>query len=1133
MTEAQPTIATNRAGEGVAAAINAHVDAIRADRGAAPDLAIATAYFNPGGFSLLADELEAAGRVRLLIGAEPQPEPPPRRSLGEPLSPERLAEQAFQQSLAEQDAALAEGRDLLGFSAEADATARRLITWLADDRVEVKRLTNRFLHGKAFMVETMGGGSMVGSSNFTYAGLATNSELNLFRYDPEATGAVGSWFDEMWSAAEPYDLAAVYANRYEAHHPWTVYLRMLWEQYIDEILDIEDARGVDGIPLPTFNADAVWRALHHLDERGGVLLADDVGLGKTYQAGWLLDDRIRRQRQRALVIAPAILRDGTWKEFTDEYLLPVEIVSFDELVNDIRLNPETGLRNVLRHHPDEYSMVVIDEAHNLRNPATLRAEAVRRLLAGSPPKEVVLITATPVNNSLMDLYHLLRFFIRSEGEFADVGVPSMREHFARAMAIDPEDLTAEALFDILDQVAVRRTRPFIKKYYPGATIQIDGKPVLVTFPTPRVRRVTYAFAGVLPGFFDRLEEALEGYEYEWGVPAPDGVISMARYVPSMYRNDRSAIENYQVQNAGLLRSLLLKRFESSTAAFASTCRTMAGSHDALLEMIRDEGKIAKGRILADWINTEGDDEEVAVWLEANEDDLEDIDDYDVDRLCDALEKDQELLIEFAEVAEGIRPGDDPKLRELIEELATIAAEAETQGVGEQQQRDKRKVLLFSYFADTVNWITDHLVDVCDPASIHHDPRLLAYHGRITSVAGGGDKADAMYGFAPRTTNSPDGADRFDLLIATDVLAEGVNLQQARHVVNYDLPWNPQRLTQRHGRIDRLRSEHDEVFIRCFFPDEDLDRLLDLEATVRRKMRQAIAVFGGHDWIENRQVSVDFAETREELRRLLAEDAHLFEEGSAHALGGEEFRQQLRQVRDDQGTVERVTALPYGAGSGFTRIGGAPGWIFCARVADHPRPVFRFLRVDPETFDPLLVVDADTGDKSPDIDERTLTCLAAAQPFPSDAPRVLPDRIAARAYEAWEMARADIVDRWNWAADPANLRPRIPKAMRDAADLVLANPGGVLTVEQVDDLSMRLLSNYPERISRTFRAALSQETDDARLAEIRHQIDTFGLQRPEPIDPNKPIDAEDVRLVCWLAVSPSEPPATTLPTDAPR
>jgi hypothetical protein len=180
-------------------------------------------------------------------------------------------------------------------------------------------------------------------------------------------------------------------------------------------------------------------------------------------------------------------------------------------------------------------------------------------------------------------------------------------------------------------------------------------------------------------------------------------------------------------------------------------------------------------------------------------------------------------------------------------------------------------------------------------------------------------------------------------------------------------------------------------------------------------------------------------------------------------------------------------------------------------------------VNPETFDPLMVVDPDTGNEGALVDERTLTCLAAAQPFPSDAPRVLPDEIADRAYGAWEMARADIVDRWNWAADPANLQPRIPKALRDASDLVLANPGGVLTVEQVDDLSMRLLSNYPERISRTFRAALSQETADAQLAEIRHLIDAFGLQRPEPIDPNKPIDPEDVRLICWLAVSPSEPP----------
>jgi len=1120
MTDAQPTIATNRTGEGVAEAVNSHLAAMRVERVEAAPLAIATAYFNPGGFLLIADELEASPRVRLLLGAEPQPEPPPRRSLGEPVSPERAMQRALEAGLATHDLRLKEDRDLLGFSHEAEGAARRLIAWLGTDRVEVRRLADRFLHGKAVIAEAMGGGTMVGSSNLTHAGLATNLELNLFRYDPEATNAVDSWFDELWDTAEPFDLAAVYASRFDPHDPFVVYMRMVWEYCHEEVEAIEENRGVGGIPLPTFSADAVWRALHHLDERGGVLLADDVGLGKTFQAGWLIEDRVIRQRKRALVIAPAVLRDGAWRAFVERHQLPVQILSFDQLAQDRRLNPE-GVGTHLRSEPNEYSLVVIDEAHNLRNPSTLRAEALRRLLSGAPPKEVVMITATPVNNSLMDLYHLLRFFVRSDAEFADVGVPSMRQHFGEAMAKNPEDLTAEALFDILDQVSVRRTRPFIKRYYPNDTIEVDGERVPVVFPTPRVRHVRYEFAEALPGFFDNLADALDGYEYEWGEPAPEGVLSMARYMPSMYHLDQQGIEAHQVQNAGLLRSMLLKRFESSTSAFAATCRKMAASHAGLVDLIRVEGKVATGSILADWL-TADDDEEVDVWLEAYGDELENAADFDAERMCDDLEQDEALLLELAERAEALPPEEDPKLVQLVEELADIVAQADLEGVGDKQQRDNRKVLLFSYFADTVDWIVDHLGRVCDPASPIHDPRLAVYHGRIVAVTGTHHDPGAMFGFAPETTDAPPGEiDRFDLLIATDVLAEGVNLQQARHVVNYDLPWNPQKVTQRHGRVDRLRSKHKEVFIRCFFPDRDLDRLLELEVRLVRKMRQAIAVFGGHDWIDDRYVEVDFAENHEQIRLLQAEDNRLFVEGVAHALGGEEFRQQLRQVRDHPETMRRITDLPYGAGSGFTRAGGHTGWVFCARVADHPRPVFRYLPVEPRTWDLQRVPVPDSNETRVVVEDKVLACLTAAKPFPNDTPRVLPDDVAERAYDAWEAARSDIVDRWNWATDPANLLPRIPKAMRDAADLVVDNPGNVLTVEQVEDLSKRLLDSYPPRIFRAFRAALRQATPGAQLDEIRHLIELFGLEPAAPIKPNDPIVPEDVRLVCWLAVSAAE------------
>jgi superfamily II DNA/RNA helicase len=159
----------------------------------------------------------------------------------------------------------------------------------------------------------------------------------------------------------------------------------------------------------------------------------------------------------------------------------------------------------------------------------------------------------------------------------------------------------------------------------------------------------------------------------------------------------------------------------------------------------------------------------------------------------------------------------------------------------QQVRDKRKVIIFSYFADTVEHLATQI-----RAAVEADDRLAAYRDRI-ATASGPDKrgrAETIAGFAPRTAGGQHAEDLYDLLIATDVLSEGVNLQQAGHIVSYDLPWNPMRLVQRHGRIDRIGSDHAEVFILCYFPDQHLEALLGLEERLQRKLKQAAAAVGG-------------------------------------------------------------------------------------------------------------------------------------------------------------------------------------------------------------------------------------------------------------------------------------------------
>lgn len=1109
-TGPKPEVATNREEQGVAGAINAYLAHLRTSLKEPPEVLIATAYFNVGGYRLLADELDHPSKVRILLGAEP--EPVLRiRPLDEPVAPARAHAVEMRRALEGHDRSMATDRNLVGFEVEADRSARRLVEWLRSGRVEVRRLADRFLHGKAYLAVTdTDDGVIAGSSNFTYAGLATNVELNLGRYEPTPVSAVRDWYEELWDEAEPYDLAALYEACFEPHPPQLVYLRMLLERYGEEIAEETDSTTSGEIHLTGFQRDGLWRARRILYERHGVLIADEVGLGKTFLAGELIRHAAIERRQRVLVVAPATLRDGPWRAFRSEYNLPFELCSFEELSADSRLNPDaTG--TTLEQDPDKYALVVVDEAHNVRNPATQRAEALRRLLAGRYPKDLVMLTATPVNNSLWDLYYLLVYFLRNDAAFAAQGIPSLRDHFATAMATNPDDLSPQMLFDILDAVAVRRTRPFVKAFYSTDTVRNEGKEVPITFPTPRVRKVTYDLDAVLPGFFDRFAAGLDVDDHgQPDIAKNPNVLTLARYVPSRY--GPSGAVGHEMQVAGLLRSGLLKRFESSPHAFAATCDKMADTHDAFLAIL-GTGKIASGGVLKGWAATDSDDpDELDEYLRDTEDQLDDATGFDVRLLRTHVEHDRSLLRAFAAEARTVDPGTDPTLAALVEELADIAAEAEAQGVGDDDIRDRRKVLIFSYFTDTVEWIEEHLLDVAT-----RDDRLACYRGRITSLTGSGDekhKRDVLWGFAPRTTDAPSEVeDLYDLVVCTDVLAEGVNLQQARHIVNYDLPWNPMRLVQRHGRIDRIGSHHAEVFIRCVFPDRRLDDLLGLEERLHRKIKQAAASVGvGEVLPGSGGTDLTFAETRDEIARLQAEDAELFERGGTGkgALSGEEYRQELRRALENHDLAARIQALPWGSGSGMvvsSLAGAAAGYVFCVRVGDHPDPVFRFVAI-PEEGDPVVVGD-------------TLTCLDRARPPAGwETPRQLDEGTFLGAFDAWERARDQIVEGWNHYADPANLAAAVPVVMRRAAELIREHSTH-LEVEQIDRTVEVLEAAYAERILRMFRGALAQDRMEDQVRQVLHLVEELGLEPPPPPQPLPEITPGDVRLVCWIAVVPED------------
>jgi hypothetical protein len=1071
----------------MAQALCAHLDWLYHTYSNPTSVDIATGYFNPEGFAMLADRLDLVQGIRLLLGAEPSSPPAkPVRMPGDP-SGSRFERKLLNEALSKQNEGLASDRNLLEFAAPVEKAVKRLLDFIATGKLEVRRYEKGFMHGKAFIFATHDEGVIAGSSNFTAAGLTRNLELNLGRYDPTPVAKVKHWFDDLWAEAVPYDLASVYSARYEAYPPYVIFLKVLWERYKDD-MDEERRTDVQRIMLTTFQNDGIARASRILEQYNGVLIADGVGLGKTFVGGEILRRVIEENRQRAILIAPAALRDGTWERFRDRFQLHFEVLSYEELAADVQVG--LGPNPHLKHDPKDYSLVMVDEAQAFRNPDTHRARALRKLLQGKPPKKLVLMSATPVNNSLWDLYYLLTYFAKQDAAFADIGIRSLKGRFTDAMRIDPDDLTPDVLFDILDATTVRRTRHFVQRYYPNDRVMgPDGTMIAIRFPDPHVEAVTYSLDEVLPGFF---------FEFEAALAPPTGLplLTLARYETSEYLKGEVGPNMSEAALTGLIRSGLLKRFESSAHAFRRTVERMAAACEVFLRGL-EQGIVLTSEGIEEWQQTDND--ELLDRLFATGTALP-ADVFEVDRLADDVRSDRQILLGFASRASQITESNDPKLEALKIQLLKILSAAERDGLDETDKRNKRKVLLFSFYADSALWIRDYLEGLFES-----DLRFAAYRGRMACVVGdegvgGISRTSAVFGFTPVSTEAPAGRqdDLYDVLVTTDVLSEGMNLQQCRNIVNYDLPWNPMRLVQRHGRVDRIGSPHRDVYLYCFFPDDHLDSLLLLEEKIRSKISQTAASIGVEgEVIPGAATSeVVFADERAEIERLRREDTSLFvnagEDTSAHS--GEEYRQELRKGLEKYGDL--IEKLPWGSGSSL-QGGKMAGHFFCAYVGDR-----LFMRFMP------------TGGGA--IVRDTLGCLRLIH-CPDGAPVAAQGVNTEAAYPAWQKARQDIFDEWQRGTDPANLQPKIRPALRAAAEHLRNNPLPGMTLEELNRMIESIEAPWGIRIEKQIREA--RETAEGAQASLAivETVKRLGLEPFKSPDPLPPIESADVRLVCWMQV----------------
>jgi len=1138
-----PDFATNHlaseAAVRVADRVNELFRLLRENKVQPPPIAIATAYINPAGFALLADELEIAPRVRLLLGAEPEAE-----SVRAIASGDSDQDSRRDAAIQHHQAWLEAERDNMGFARIPTVQAKRMVKWLESvdpqdtAKVEVRRYTGGFLHGKTYLVEDSATqAAIAGSSNMTYAGLAHNAELNLGTGGgTHSAHKVHEWFEHFWALSDPYDLADLYGRLWEPHTPWSIYLRMLWELYGEHLDADENPNARTGLSLTRFQADGVVRMERLLEEHGGVLVADEVGLGKTYLAGEVIYRTANINRQRVLIVAPAALKTAMWEPFlaTYDFSRWVTVYSYEEVRN--RLDPEKGPIDAFMREIEDYSLVVIDEAHNLRNSGAQRSGAVDRVITAGNPKKVVLLTATPVNNSLTDLETLIKYFIRDDARFAALGIPSIREYIRQAQAIDPANLTPEHLFDLMDQVAVRRTRKFVKEHYANEMIfGPDGKPTTIKFPQPKVRRIDYVLDADGLALIDAMVYALDDptdphAPHAWEDRSRDPErLMLARYLSSMYTVDHD-LQTYQITNSGLLRSGLLKRLESSPQALHSSLEKMVASHETFLEALR-RGFVLRGEALSEWVSSDSDDLDEFVAEFDDDEQIESVDGYHLSELKADIESDIALLYRLRDLAEVVVKNNEPKVRKIVEELTDIAAQARRVDPRGISSADRRKVIVFSAFTDTIIPVHEAVIKAIDTAPL--DSPLADYKGRIAPPIMGsyakthergrtggvdqGGRAATIAGFAPQTAGPRNAAgeatakDEFDILFTTDVLAEGVNLQQACQMINYDLPWNPMRIVQRHGRIDRIGSKHDYVHLGLFFPAERLDELLALEERLERKLALADAAVGAGEVLPGRgpghEVNLADDQVVDEFEKLL--DAG----GSSASLSGEEYRRRLYDAFGMEPMLKTdVISLPYGSGSGFVNpVVHGNGYVFCIKIGQCEKPWFRYVPVS----DDWCIKYNEDG--QPFVSPDTLIALRAADPLHGTAERWLPDTVYDKAFDAWEVARNSAYDAWNALTDPNAFQPDLPLAFRDAYTLVLQR-GGYLGRESQIELANRLRSVPSAKVSRQVRGALNQgRTDEERIALTTEVLDEAGITAPPPREPLPGVEKHEVRLVTWMAV----------------
>ena len=740
--------------------------------------------------------------------------------------------------------------------------AFKALRWLSKGEL---RIAERPLRQSLWLSGSLPSYALTGACGITTSGLglAQGHSVGMIQAFDSAdeVAAVADWFEQLWriSAAEAAaNLSQQLSIVTDEPMPSAVYQNVLASLFADmtdenagelpdRALGLEDSRVWN--MLYRFQRDGVLGAISKLRQWGGCIIADSVGLGKTFEALAIIR-YYELRNERVLVLAPKRLRDNwtLWTQNDVRNPLTADRFAFDVL-NHTDLSRDGGWSgDIDLDHINwgNYGLVVIDESHNFRNRPTGREgesrydKLMRDIVKSGIRTRVLMLSATPVNNRLNDLKNQIAFATEgNDAALSDAGIKSIagtvrlaQAAFNKWQALPQDRRTSQRLLDmlgfdyvrLLDLLTIARSRKHIERYYGiGETgrfpeklppdnrkcdVATDGSYPPISAINDEIRRLTLAAYAPLRYV---LTNKREGYNRRYSQTAKAG--------ESVFRQlDR------EESLVGLMRVNLLKRMESSVHAFALTVERQLASVDALIERIAAHDDSIEAPSIEDLDEDDPLFEQLGVGKRVKV--L--LGDADLIAWRRDLDADRVRLARLLRQARAVTPHRDAKLAELRALIAEKRANPINAG--------NQKLLVFTAFADTASYLYENLVEEVD--------------GFSALVTGGGtnqtssprlktDLATILTAFAPKARGRPEQLacePEIDLIIATDCISEGQNLQDCDCVVNYDIHWNPVRIVQRFGRIDRLGSTNDCIKLVNFWPNMDLDAYIGLERTVSGRMK---------------------------------------------------------------------------------------------------------------------------------------------------------------------------------------------------------------------------------------------------------------------------------------------------------